>query len=83
MVHRPHEAVRRALERMVASTRNRGDGAECLRKVKAHTTGADIGVTEIDRIGNDLADAIAKEALSRFPYDSNAQARFEKRTSEP
>ena len=57
-----------------------GKKVECLRKVKAHTTTADIGVkiSEIDRIGNDLADAIAKEALIRFPDDPSAQERFEK-----
>ena len=60
--------------------RQRGDGAECLRKVKTKTTATDIGVkiSEIDRIGNDLTDAIAKEALSRFPDDPIAQELFEK-----
>ena len=49
-------------------------------RVKAHTTAADTGVkiSVTDRIGNDLADAIAKEALSRFPHDTQTLERFVK-----
>ena len=44
-----------------AAHKRKRDGAETLRKVKAHTTATDIGIniSEIDRISNDLADAIA------------------------
>ena len=60
--------------------RRKGDGAECLRKVKAHTTAADIGVkiSVVDRIGTDLADAIAEDTRSRFPNDPQALGRFAK-----
>ena len=48
--------------------------------MKAHTTAADIGVniSEADRVGNDMADTITKEALCRFPSDPQALARFAK-----
>ena len=64
----------------MAREQEKSDGTESLRKVKAHTTAADIGVkiSDIDRIGNDLADAIAKDALSRFPDDPTASERFVK-----
>ena len=63
-----------------AAHRRKRNGPEGLRKVKAHTTAADIGtkISEVDRIGNDLADAIAKEAMKRFPHDPEAQDWFAK-----
>ena len=63
-----------------AAHKRKRDGAEALRKVKAHTTAAGIGIkmTETDMIGNDFADAIVKDAMKRFPADSVAQERFAK-----
>ena len=63
-----------------AARRQNRDGAETLRKVKAHTTAADIDIKISDtaRIGNDLADAIAKESMKRFPQDFEAQDGFAK-----
>ena len=58
--------------------RAKGDGPECLQKVKTHTTAADVGtrISAIDRLGNDLADAAAKRAVARFPFDVEASERY-------
>ena len=56
-------------KKMWDAHRRKGDGPECLKKVKTHTTAADIGVKifMIDRMGNDLADAAAKTNLGHLP----------------
>ena len=63
-----------------AAHQRQRDGADTLRKVKAHTIATDIGIkiSKTDWIDNNLADAIAKETMKRFPQDLETQNRFTK-----